>query len=152
MNDVRMKKTSSRGGAVAPSEGMPAAGTPPAAALLGDGDDIATEYDLDKQRGRRNPFYDGLPAGARRAVVAPDVAAVFTDSDAVNTALRVLITAAREHHRHEHETQDGTTLGGVLATIDPDVAAVFGSSVNDALRTIIRLARSTVAKHEASAG
>lgn len=90
----------------------------------------------------RNPFYAGLPAGARRAVIAPDVGEVFADSALVNEALRLLIRLARE--RHAHRVEPGMAYGGWLATIEPDVAAVFGSSVSDALRALIEAARKTV--------
>lgn len=112
---------------------------------VSDGDraaDLAPEYTLRKHNAARNPFYAEVPAGGRRAVIAPDVAEVIADSAVVNEALRLLIKLARE--RHVCPVEPGLAYGGWLATLEPDVAAVFGGFVNDALRSLIELARNMV--------
>jgi hypothetical protein len=104
--------------------------------------DMADEYELDRSTATRNPFYAGLPAGSRRVLVPPDIAAVFADSALVNQALRLLVEVARAHHTHPAEP--GAVYGGWLATIEPDVASACGSAIDDALRGLIRVARDTI--------
>lgn len=104
--------------------------------------DMADEYELDRNTATRNPFYAGLPAGSRRVLIPPDIAAVFADSELVNQALRLLGEVARA--RHPHPVEAGAVYGGWLATIEPDVAATYGSSIDDALRGLIRVARDTL--------
>ena len=56
------------------------------------------EYDFPGgQRGRHAHF----PKMTRAVVLAPDVAAVFPDADAVNTALRLLAKTARQSVKAE---------------------------------------------------
>jgi hypothetical protein len=50
--------------------------------------DMLDEYDFSK--GVRGKYVKRLAAGSNIVVLAPDVAAVFPDSDAVNEALRAL--------------------------------------------------------------
>lgn len=52
-------------------------------------DDLLPEYDIDYSKARPNRFAGR--ATTRTVELAPDVAAVFTTTDAVNTALRALI-------------------------------------------------------------
>lgn len=59
------------------------------------GEDLLLEYDLRKLRVRK--FGPGRTSFAGHGVVlAPDVAAVFPDSNAVNEALRFLMRVTRE--------------------------------------------------------
>lgn len=53
------------------------------------------EYDFDYSKAIRNPYAGKITSRSKSVTLAPDVAAVFADSDAVNTALRSLITLAR---------------------------------------------------------
>jgi hypothetical protein len=110
--------------------------------------EVSEVPETDFRHGQRNPFYAGLPAGSRRAVIQSDVAEVFGDSAQVNEALRLLIKLAREQHRHAVEP--GMVYGGWLATLDPDVSEVYGSSVNEALRGLIDVARHAVPRAAAN--
>ncbi len=60
-------------------------------------DEMLGEYDF--RRGVRGKYCERFAAGSNVVVLSPDVAEVFTDSDSVNRALRVLIQAAREYPR-----------------------------------------------------
>lgn len=53
------------------------------------------EYDFDYSKAIRNPYAGKITSRSKSVTLAPDVAAVFADSNAVNTALRSLITLAR---------------------------------------------------------
>ncbi len=55
--------------------------------------DISQEYDF--RGGRRGVYAKHYAQGTNLVALAPDVAAVFPDSEAVNEALRALIRAAR---------------------------------------------------------
>ena len=50
-------------------------------------DDLPAELDFSRLRVVRH----GLPSGARGVVIEPELAAIFTDSSAVNQALRELL-------------------------------------------------------------
>ena len=50
-------------------------------------DDLPAELDFSRLRVVRH----GLPSGARGVVIEPELAAIFTDSRAVNQALRELL-------------------------------------------------------------
>ena len=56
--------------------------------------DMKEEYDFSK--GVQGKYAQRYAEGNNVVVLAPDVAAVFPDSEAVNTALRALITLARQ--------------------------------------------------------
>ena len=56
--------------------------------------DLAAEYDF--RTGIRGKYARQYAAGSNIVLLAPDVAAVFRDADAVNEALRGLIRVARE--------------------------------------------------------
>jgi hypothetical protein len=56
--------------------------------------DMKAEYDFSK--GIRGKYAKRYEEGTNVVVLAPDVAAVFPTSEAVNTALRALITLARQ--------------------------------------------------------
>lgn len=58
-------------------------------------DDLAPEYDVDALRQAAKEA--GFDTRARFMRIASDVLAVFPDENAINTALRELITA-RKHH------------------------------------------------------
>jgi hypothetical protein len=59
-------------------------------------DELRPEYDLRSMRVRKiGPQRTGF--GAQYVQLAPDVAEVFPDSEAVNEALRFLIRVAREN-------------------------------------------------------
>jgi hypothetical protein len=57
---------------------------------------LRREYDLSKLKGGvRGKYYDRAVAGMNLALIEPDLAALFPNSEAVNRALRVLADAAR---------------------------------------------------------
>lgn len=51
--------------------------------------------------GQRGRYAGSFPKTAHAVVLAPDVAAVFPDADAVNEALRMLVKAARQSAKTE---------------------------------------------------
>ena len=55
--------------------------------------DMLAEYDF--HGGRRGVYAARYAQGTNLVALAPDIAAVFPDSDAVNAALRTLVRAAR---------------------------------------------------------
>ncbi len=56
--------------------------------------ELKPEYDFDYSKSRSNPYADRSREWSQRVVLLdPDLAKVFTDSNAVNTALRALLTA-----------------------------------------------------------
>ncbi|MGH6690182.1 MAG: hypothetical protein ACREF4_05830 [Gammaproteobacteria bacterium] len=57
-------------------------------------DDLRPEYDF--STGVRGTHFKAYRNGTNVVFLDPDVAAVFKDSAAVNTALRLLLTLARE--------------------------------------------------------
>jgi hypothetical protein len=60
------------------------------------GDDMRKEYDLSKLKGGvRGKYYARATAGTNLALIEPDLANLFPDSEAVNRALRVLAEAAQ---------------------------------------------------------
>ena len=56
-------------------------------------DELKPEYDI--RGGVRGKYYERYRQGTNVVLLAPDVAAVFHDSESVNRALRALIDAAR---------------------------------------------------------
>lgn len=59
--------------------------------------EMLAEYDF--HGGVRGKYAARFAAGTNVVVLAPDVAEAFPDSDAVNEALRALITIARKSRR-----------------------------------------------------
>ena len=59
-----------------------------------DQDDLRAEYDF--SAGTRGTHHEAYRQGTNVVFLDPDVAEVFKDSTAVNTALRLLLTLARE--------------------------------------------------------
>jgi len=59
-----------------------------------DDDDLRPEYDF--SAGVRGKHFEAYRKGTNVIFLDPDVAAVFKDSAAVNSALRLLLTLARE--------------------------------------------------------
>ena len=57
-------------------------------------DDLRAEYDF--SGGVRGKHFESYRKGTNVVFLDPDVAAVFKDSASVNTALRLLLTLARE--------------------------------------------------------
>ncbi len=57
-------------------------------------DDLRPEYDF--SAGVRGKHFEAYRKGTNVVFLDPDVAAVFKDSAAVNIALRLLLTLARE--------------------------------------------------------
>ena len=57
--------------------------------------DLRDEYDF--SGGVRGRHHEAYARGTNVVLLDPDVAEVFKDSTAVNTALRLLLTLAREH-------------------------------------------------------
>ena len=64
-------------------------------------DDMLTEYDFDYSKARPNRFAARL-AQTRTVELAPDVAAVFTTEESMNTILRALIQTVP--HAAQRET------------------------------------------------
>jgi hypothetical protein len=65
-----------------------------------DRDELRPEYDFDYSKGVRGKYYKRLlEEGANVVVLEPDVAKAFSDSVAVNTALRSLLnlTSPTQH-------------------------------------------------------
>ena len=60
----------------------------------GDQDNLRSEYDF--SGGVRGKHYEAYRRGTNVVLLDPDVAEVFKDSTAVNTALRLLVTLARD--------------------------------------------------------
>jgi hypothetical protein len=59
-------------------------------------DELRREYDLRNLKGGvRGKYYQRAVAGTNLALIDPDLARVFPESDAVNRALRVIADAAR---------------------------------------------------------
>ena len=58
-------------------------------------DEMRTEYDF--SNGMRGKHYQAYRAGTNVVFLDPDVAEVFTDSAAVNQALRQLVKLAKAH-------------------------------------------------------
>jgi len=59
-------------------------------------DDIRAEYNFDYSKAVRGKYYKRiLKEGANVAVLEPDIAKAFPNSDAVNDALRVVLQAGR---------------------------------------------------------
>lgn len=54
---------------------------------------LKAEYRLDYSKAKSNRFAKKMQAGSYAVVLDPDVAKVFRDAEAVNTALRALLTA-----------------------------------------------------------
>jgi len=58
-----------------------------------DKDELRPEYDLSKLKGKvRGKYAERYEQGTNVVLLAPDVASVFPDSQAVNEALRKIIT------------------------------------------------------------
>ena len=57
-------------------------------------DDLRPEYDF--SAGVRGKHFEAYRQGTNVVFLDPDVAAIFKDSASVNTALRLLLTLARE--------------------------------------------------------
>ena len=62
-------------------------GEPPAEAV----DELLPEYHFDDRRARPNRFAASCPPGGRLVMLDPDIAAVFTSAEAVNSVLRASI-------------------------------------------------------------
>ena len=59
-------------------------------------DDMRAEYNFDYSKAVRGKYYKRiLKDGANVAVLEPDIAKAFPNSDAVNDALRVVLAAGR---------------------------------------------------------
>ncbi|HEY0734824.1 MAG TPA: hypothetical protein VGD69_07935 [Herpetosiphonaceae bacterium] len=66
--------------------------TPDNQSQLPNEDDLQPEYEFDYSTSRPNRFAANLAPGSRVITLDPDVAAVFTTPESVNTVLRALIT------------------------------------------------------------
>ena len=60
--------------------------------------EMSAEYKFDYEKAKPNRFASRLKDGPLVVVLDPDVAKVFTSTEAVNKALRALISAMPEHH------------------------------------------------------
>ena len=58
-------------------------------------DELRPEYSFDYSKAKPNPFAGDLQGRTVAVVLDPDVAEVFPDTTAVNSALRVLASVAR---------------------------------------------------------
>jgi hypothetical protein len=76
--------------------------------------DMKAEYDFSK--GIRGKYAKRYAEGTNVVVLAPDVAAVFPTSEAVNTALRALITLARQTVKAPAEVRHRGEIGRVRAS------------------------------------
>ncbi len=66
-------------------------------------DDLRTEYDLTKLKGRaRGKYAARFQAGTNLVLLSPDVAPYFPDDRSVNAALRSLVGIAKTRLRHAH--------------------------------------------------
>lgn len=59
-----------------------------------DSDDLRPEYDFSE--GVRGKHHESYRAGTNVVFLEPDVAKVFTDSESVNRALRLLLQLAKD--------------------------------------------------------
>jgi hypothetical protein len=66
--------------------------TPENQSQLPNEDDLQPEYEFDYSKSRPNQFAAKLAPVSRVVTLDPDVAAVFTTPESVNTVLRALIT------------------------------------------------------------
>ncbi len=67
-------------------------------------DELRSEYDLDRLRGRvRGKHYEAAQAGTNLVLLEPDVAEAFPDASSVNEALRMIAKVANR--------QSGTERG-----------------------------------------
>ena len=63
-------------------------------------DEVRPEYDFDYSKAVRGKYYKRLLSeGANVVMLEPDIAKSFTDSDAVNKALRSLLDLAKTTER-----------------------------------------------------
>jgi hypothetical protein len=61
-------------------------------------DELRTEYDLSQLKGGvRGKYVQRYNAGTNLVLLAPDVAEVFPNDQAVNQALRLLMRSAKTH-------------------------------------------------------
>ena len=66
-------------------------------------DDLRTEYDLTKLKGRvRGKYAERFRAGTNLVLLSPDVAPYFPDDRSVNAALRSLVGIAKTRLRQAH--------------------------------------------------
>lgn len=56
-----------------------------------DQDDLRPEYRFDYTKARPNRFAESAKAGSSVVILEPDIAQIFTSSEAVNNVLRALI-------------------------------------------------------------
>lgn len=63
------------------------------AALKEKSDELLPEYRFDYRKAKPNRFASRYRSGSRVIVLEPDVAAVFTSAESVNSALRALLKA-----------------------------------------------------------
>lgn len=62
--------------------------------------DLRPEYQFDYSKGERGKYLGRVSArGSRLVELAPDVARAFPDSEAVNAALRVVLSASKSMRR-----------------------------------------------------
>jgi hypothetical protein len=68
-------------------------------------DQLRTEYSReDLGEGVRGKYYDDYASGTNLVLLSPDVAAVFSDEESVNDALRELINLARKSADGAHRS------------------------------------------------
>ncbi len=76
--------------------------------LENDRDDLRPEYNFDYSKAVRGKYYRRLlEEGANVVVLEPDVAKVFSDSSAVNEALRSLLDLTRSTQRLKRSSGRG---------------------------------------------
>ncbi len=73
-------------------------------------EDMLPEYDFDYRKARPNRFAESFGASRISVMLDPDVAEVFTTSEAVNRALRTLLEAIPKDFELIRNTQSQTSL------------------------------------------
>ncbi len=64
-------------------------------------DTMREQYRLDYRKAKPNRFVSKMAKGVIAVLLEPDVAAVFTSSESVNTLLRSVIAAMPEHEQSQ---------------------------------------------------
>lgn len=73
-------------------------------------DDMLPEYDFDYRKARPNRFAESFGTSRISVMLDPDVAEVFTTSEAVNRALRILLEAIPQEFEIIHKTRSQKSL------------------------------------------
>jgi len=85
-------------------------------------DDLRPEYHLSQLKGGvRGKYYPEATAGTNLVLIEPELASVFTDTESVNRALRLLADNCGVSHRKKTSSQKclKQRLAGVLQVEEP---------------------------------